>query len=156
MCRHFTEPKAAESTPGPQEHGNSELESYLVTKGLPLSHPVGILWPLVSLHDFWFFLADDILYLCSPILYLCLPRGTKMDRSSRAGLGPEGAYLFSLAATLTSILNVNSKVPEKRVLFQGVTPFPSAVAKYGCRLRRQALEKWRYIMGWADTPKAND
>lgn len=31
----------------------------------------------------------------------------------------------------------------------------SAMAKYGCCIRRQVLEKWRWILGWADTPKCD-
>lgn len=49
--------------------------------------------------------------------------------------------MFSLAATLTSILNVNSKVPEKRILLQEFTQFQLAGAKSGCCMTKAGLGK---------------
>lgn len=154
MYRYFMEPKAAESAPGPLEHGNPELES--------CPGPKDFLSVTLSC---WDFMASGL----SPLLLDLLgrqhssPLFAHMNQNwpLHKGRLESWRYMFSLAATLTSILNVNSKVPEKRILFQGFTLSPSAMAKYGCYVKKAGLGKMeinhgmgRYTKRWSLSSKS--
>ena len=60
------EPKAAHTADRPLNHGDPEFEKLPGIK-TPLSHLLTVvIWPLLSVHCFWIFLEDNILYLHVP------------------------------------------------------------------------------------------
>lgn len=66
--------------------------------------------------------------------------------------------MFSLAQTLTSILNVNSKVPEKIfILLQELTPVLISYGQIWLLHKKSGLrKKWDWIMRWTDIHPKDD
>lgn len=119
---YFVEPKAAEEPAGALEPWNSESESCL--------RPRCFLSVTLSYRGY---MASDLLSLLLDLLNrqhflpLCARMGQELPLHK--GRLNSSRYMFSLAATQTSVNNVNAKVPEKRIILaQG---FTSVLINYG-------------------------